>query len=164
MSSETISRSPKAFDAEGANGTQLSKTPLSGDGSMNNVRYVSDEMALSGDPPEESGRASLSSPAPAAGLDGGVGATPMNVELNGTAWQMVAGTDADEHGQVETLEHLQHLLETSPEVVGPMLMGALVRLRAALQQIPRDADAMHPITVPACDAVLLTRSVLRGLR
>ncbi len=121
-------------------------------------------VSLSGDPPEESGRASLSSPAPAAGLDGGIGATPMNVELNGTAWQMVAGTDADEHGQVETLEHLQHLLETSPEVVGPMLMGALVRLRAALQQIPRDADAMHPVAVPACDAVLLTRSVLRGLR
>ena len=94
----------------------------------------------------------------------GGGGFTNDVELSGTAWQMVAGTDGDEHGQVENLEHLQALLETSPEVVGPMLMGALVRLRAALQQIPRDADAMHPVMVPACDAVLLSRSVLRGLR
>ncbi len=87
-----------------------------------------------------------------------------DLELSGTAWQMVAGTDGDERGHVENLEHLQALLESSPEIVGPMLLGAVVRLRAALQQIPRDADAMHPVTVPACDAVLLTRSVLRGLR
>ena len=96
--------------------------------------------------------------------DGGISGFSNDLELSGTAWQMVAGTDGDEHGQVENLEHLQALLETSPDVVGPMLMGALVRLRAALQQIPRDADAMHPVMVPACDAVLLSRSVMRGLR
>ena len=45
-----------------------------------------------------------------------------------------------------------------------MLMGALVRLRAALQMIPRDADAMRPVVIPAVDAVLLSRSVMRGLR
>ena len=121
-------------------------------------------VALSGDPPDEMGRGPLSQPAPAAGLDGGIGATQINLELSGTAWQMVAGTDADEHGQVEALEHLQALLEASPEVVGPMLMGSLVRLRAALQQIPRDADAMQPVVIPAIDAVLLSRSVLGGLR
>ena len=121
-------------------------------------------VALSGDPPDEMGRGPLSQPAPAAGLDGGIGATQINLELSGTAWQMVAGTDADEHGQVENLEHLQALLEASPEVVGPMLMGSLVRLRAALQQIPRDADAMQPVVIPAIDAVLLSRSVLGGLR
>ena len=121
-------------------------------------------IGLSGDPPDEMGRGPLSQPAPAAGLDGGIGATQINLELSGTAWQMVAGTDADEHGQVENLEHLQALLDTSPEVIGPMLMGSLVRLRAALQQIPRDADAMQPVVIPAIDAVLLSRSVLGGLR
>ena len=121
-------------------------------------------VGLSGDPPDEMGRGPLSQPAPAAGLDGGIGATQINLELSGTAWQIVAGTDADEHGQVEHLEHLQALLEASPEVVGPMLMGSLVRLRAALQQIPRDADAMQPVVIPAIDAVLLSRSVLGGLR
>ena len=85
-------------------------------------------------------------------------------QLSGSAWQLVAGTDPDEHGQVESLEHLEHLLKTSPEVAGPMLMGALVRLRAALQLIPRDADPMKEVCIRACDAVLLSRSVLRGLR
>ena len=82
----------------------------------------------------------------------------------GTAWQLVAGTDAHERGEVETLEHLQSLLENSPEVAGPMLMGALVRLRAALQQILRDADAMRPVVIPAVDVVLLCHSVMRGLQ
>ena len=85
-------------------------------------------------------------------------------QLSGSAWQLVAGTDPDEHGRVESLEHLEHLLKTSPEVAGPMLMGALVRLRAALQLIPRDADPLKEVCIPACDAVLLSRSVLRGLR
>lgn len=88
----------------------------------------------------------------------------MDLELTGTAWQMVAGTDPHEAGGVESLDHLQHLLETSPEVAGPMLMGTLVRLRAALQLIPRDAAADHPVLISAVDAVLLSRSVLRGLR
>ena len=44
------------------------------------------------------------------------------------------------------------------------LLGAMVRLRAALQEIPRDADAMQPVMIPAVDAVLLSRSVMRGLR
>jgi len=65
---------------------------------------------------------------------------------------------------VESLEHLEHLLETSPEVAGPMLLGVLVRLRAALKQLPRDAAADHPVLISATDAVLLSRSVLRGLR
>ena len=102
--------------------------------------------------------------APAAGLGGGTGATPMELELSGTAWQLVAPTDHHEHGEVESLEHLQHLLETSPEVAGPMLLGVLVRLRAALKQLPRDAAADHPVLISATDAVLLSRSVLRGLR
>ena len=51
----------------------------------------------------------------------GGGGFTNDVELSGTAWQMVAGTDGDERGQVENLEHLQSLLETSPEVVGTML-------------------------------------------
>ena len=130
----------------------------------NNWKPGDQLIPLSGDPPDEMGRGPLSQPAPAAGLDGGIGATQMNLELSGTAWQMVAGTDADEHGQVETLEHLQALLEASPEVIGPMLMGSLVRLRAALQQIPRDADAMQPVVIPAIDAVLPSRSALGGLR
>ena len=88
----------------------------------------------------------------------------MELELSGTAWQLVAGVDVDEHGEVQTLEHLEELLETSPAVAGPMLMGALVRLRAALQMIPRGADAEHPVLITAADAVLLSRSVLRGLR
>ena len=88
----------------------------------------------------------------------------MDLEFTGTAWQLVAGTDHQEAGGVESLEHLQHLLETSPEVAGPMLMGTLVRLRAALQLIPRDAAADHPVLISAVDAVLLSRSVLRGLR
>ena len=130
----------------------------------NNWKPGDQLISLSGDPPDEMGRGPLSQPAPAAGLEGGIGATQMTLELSGTAWQMVAGTDADEHGQVENLEHLQALLEASPEVIGPMLMGSLVRLRAALQQIPRDADAMQPVVIPAIDAVLLSRSVLGGLR
>ena len=48
-----------------------------------------------------------------------------------------AATDPDEHGQVESLEHLEHLLKSSPELARPMLMGALEQL---------------------------SRSVLRGLR
>ena len=94
----------------------------------------------------------------------GFNVQPFDLDLCGTAWQLVAGTDAHERGEVETLEHLQSLLENSPEVAGPMLMGALVRLRAALQMIPRDADAMRPVVIPAVDAVLLSRSVMRGLR
>ena len=94
---------------------------------------------------------------------GGDGGFTNELGLSGTSWQMVAGTDGDERGPVENLQHLQTLLESSPEIVGPMLLGAVVRLRTALQQIPRDADAMHPVTVPACDAVLLSRSVLKGL-
>lgn len=128
-------------------------------------RLTPEELQLSGDPPAEVGAGALpSQPVPAAGLGGGTGATPMELELSGTAWQLVAGTDHHEHGGVESLEHLQHLLETSPEVAGPMLMGTLVRLRAALKQIPRDADADHPVFITATDAVLLSRSVMRGLR
>ena len=88
----------------------------------------------------------------------------MELELSGTAWQLVAGVDHGEHGEIESLEHLEHLLETSPAVAGPMLMGTLVRLRAALQLLPRDASADHPVLITAADAVLLSRSVLRGLR
>ena len=88
----------------------------------------------------------------------------MELELTGTAWQLVAGTDHHENGEVESLEHLEHLLKTSPEVAGPMLMAVLVKLRAALKQIPRDGDADHPVLITAADAVVLSRSVLRGLR
>ncbi len=55
-------------------------------------------------------------------------------------------------------------MELELELAGPMLMGTLVRLRAALKQIPRDADADHPVLITATDAVLLSRSVMRGLR
>ena len=88
----------------------------------------------------------------------------MELELTGTAWQLVAGTEHHEHGEVENLEHLEHLLRETPEVAGPMLLGSLVRLRAALKQIPRDAETDHPVLITAADAVLLSRSVLRGLR
>ncbi|WP_198002466.1 hypothetical protein [Synechococcus sp. CC9605] len=129
-------------------------------------RLTPEELQLSGDPPAEVGAGALpSQPVPVAGLGGGTTeATPMELELRGTAWQLVAGTDHHEHGEVESLEHLQHLLETSPEVAGSMLLGSIVRLRAALKQIPRDADADHPIFITATDAVLLSRSVMRGLR
>ena len=124
-----------------------------------------EELQLSGDPPAEKGAgALLSQPAPAAGLGGGTEANQMELELSGTAWQMVAGVGTDEHGQVENLEHLEHLLDTSPEVAGPMLLGTLVRLRAALQLIPRDAETDRPVLITATDAVLLTRMALRGLR
>lgn len=96
--------------------------------------------------------------------DSAAGGCGFTHELSGNAWQLVAGVDVDERGEVESLEHLDHLLRESPEVAGPMLMGALVRLRAALQGIPRDADALQPVCIPATDAVLLSRSVLRGLR
>ena len=101
---------------------------------------------------------------PAMETIGGDAGAPNDLQLSGTAWQLVAGTDVDEFGHVETLEHLEHLLAASPEMAGPALLGALVRLRAALQQLPRDADASHPVVVPAVDAVMLSRSVLRGLR
>ena len=113
------------------------------------------------DPPAVGGDGPSCSSGPEVGGD--LRATPINLEL-GNAWQMVAGTDCDENGQIGDLEHLEALLESSPDVAGPMLMGALVRLRAALQQIPRTADAMQEVCIPAADAVLLSRSVLRGLR
>jgi len=93
---------------------------------------------------------------------GGSGFSNDAAELIGTAWQVVAGEHAG--SGIEELDHLEAVLDESPRLAGPMMLSTIVRLREALNQIPKDASTTHPVMITAMDAVLLSRSVLKGLR
>ena len=66
------------------------------------------------------------------------------MKLTGSAWQIVAGNDGGYGNGIEELGDLQDQLDAFPHLAGPMMLGTIVRLRAALDQIPRDILRASP--------------------
>jgi len=144
--------------------TQLQPKPVHLAGSISHGDWLPDDtitIPRQADPPLDGGASISAGDHAAAGGCSGFPIPESPPRLN--AWQLVTGSEISEDGTIEDLEHLQALLERSPEIEGPMILGAMVRLRAALSALPAETAAEAPVSLPACDLVLIARALLRKL-
>jgi hypothetical protein len=95
---------------------------------------------------------------------GGVAAEPLPPLLDheSSIWDLL--TQPDGHGAPQDLSDLLMALAASPELRSAALLRGMERFRDVLDQLPGHTPLDQPITIAACDLLVLTRALLGRLR
>jgi len=97
-------------------------------------------------------------------VHGGVAAKSLPPLRDGeeSIWDLL--TQPDGLGQPADLADLLAVLAASPELRSAALLRSLERFRDQLDQLPGHTPLDQPITIAACDLLVLTRALLGRLR
>jgi hypothetical protein len=143
---------------------QLSPRPVHLAGSISHGDWL-DSGTISfprrADPPSASGGVGTSADDTAIS-DGGVAGGFTLRDGEESIWDLL--TQPDGCGQPQDLADLLAVLAASPELRSAALLRSMERFRDALDQLPGHTPLDQPITIAACDLLVLTRALLGRLR
>ena len=144
--------------------TSLQPKPVRIAGTLSHGDWLTDNTITfprRADPPTASGGVGTSADDTAISSGGVAGGFTLR-DHESSIWDLL--TQPDGHGHPQDLADLLAVLAASPELRSAALLRGLERFRDQLDRLPGHTPLEQPVTVTACDLLVLVRALLGRLR